>query len=645
MQRKIAVSGLMLVMTGLFACMRPHNAIPADLRDAVADIPFSRSELAILAECEANVAPRGGRLSPDIADTCVGALNEGDAKPLINKYSSADPAIAAITIGRNNALIDLKRIVSTQKGKDAIIALERSWNVPNGPMPEGWRPVDCTLCDMGLGPNPEDILGWVNKYSPENRAALEYSFRSWDSLGPVRRKSLSGDKYQQTRESWTAQSRRVRYSYLGMWASEECDALAASAASMAQAPQTRKNLEVIAGILGEDLDAVGIVKPSCMKEIELALGSASSASARATGPSAEKKSNGFSAAAGQMSGLSGKSVDAQRGTLGRLFDNSASVSGSRTELSEKSPDASTAAAKPLTQKQLDELGSQMARMENGKLKGYFADVMRQTAAGRRTIAFYEAPAYARAGTNKLDFGFDSMDGAIGIWKPHTRELRLNIVAVDNFARARGLTIPQLIRDPAGKRALAAYLSPTFVHEAEHQNQMARAVANGVDWVTWGSGSGRSSPYTRALENLSNKEASEHAIEYCRKNGGPSCLAGMPPVIREDVDKFMENGLAGLDALKAPLYTRIDSYEGGAAREFRTAQLNAFQLNTLETLQRDHPDLMTEKRKRELKDLRELMNTRFKWYMLTWRETREAEREALKFRSKYSNGLAVTPPAL
>ncbi|MDA8129896.1 MAG: hypothetical protein M0011_00170 [Elusimicrobia bacterium] len=634
----------------IYSCAMRRAAtahIPSDLRDAVADAPFSAAERALIKECGDNVRHDGPR-SPETAVRCAEAFSEGAPEPLVNRFSEDDPAMAGLILGRNNALIDLKKIVSTQKGRGAVIALERMWNVPSGPAkPADWRPADCALCDMGLGPKPEHISDWLGRYSPEDRAAIEYAFRLWDSLGPVRQKSLSGGKYQRTRENWDAEGARRRFAYLGMWAGLECEKAAAAAETLAISPPDRTKLETLASIFSDDLEVAGISDLSCVERIRSALNSAPVGDGRGSVPPQEKKTAGLAAAKGRTAGLSGKSVEDQRSGLGGLFDNSAGGAEPTAAGSGAAALASrgTPAPQQLTLKQVDELGSRMLRMEDGKIKGDLAEVMRQTAAGRRALAFYEDPAYAKAGTNRLDFGFDLDRGYLGVWRPDTRQLRLNLTAAEEFAEARGTTLPRLIKDPAGMKALAAYLSPIMVHEAEHQNQTARAAAAGVDWVKYGSGPGKSSPYTRAMENLSNKEGTEHAIEYCRKHGGAACLAGMNTVVREDIRKFMEDGLSGLDASKAPVYSHIDGYEGGVSREFREAQLRAFQLNTLETLKRGHPELMTPKRESELKELRELMNTRFKWYLQTRRELQEAEREALEFRRKYADSLSMAPSPL
>lgn len=192
--------------------------------------------------------------------------------------------------------------------------------------------------------------------------------------------------------------------------------------------------------------------------------------------------------------------------------------------------------------------------------------------------------------------------------------------------------------------LALYISPTFVHESEHQNQTARAIADGIDYKKFSNGTS-DDPYTRAKENLSNKWSSEHMIEYCSKNGGAGCFTKFNAMHADNADKFMQGGMEALDTLKAPLYPKIDSFEGGTAREFKMAQSYARQVSALEAKQKADPASMTAEDRQDLKDYRAMMDSRFKWYTVTYREAADGEAEALAFRKKYaSSGLGLSVPA-
>ena len=126
----------------------------------------------------------------------------------------------------------------------------------------------------------------------------------------------------------------------------------------------------------------------------------------------------------------------------------------------------------------------------------------------------------------------------------------------------------------------------------------------------------------------------------------TCFAKYHEMHADNADKFMQGGLDALDTLKAPLYPRIDSLQGGAAREFKAAQDTAVQLKALEAKNRTNPKGMSRAELDTMRDSRALMDTRFKWYTSIYRESEEAEAAALAFRKKYGTaGLGLSMPAL
>ncbi len=597
---------------------------------------LTEPEQALAQKCQDNIDPAGKQLSPETADECVKGFNAGEPETMIKRYSDEDPEAASRALGYNNALLDLKKIVVKQNGYNAAKALQRVLENPN-----------CTLCEMDLGPKPEKIFGWVEKYAGDRLEEVKKGVRTWDALGPVRTKSLSSEAYSRTREDWNEQKIMSRYAELSTWAEKETDKLvAASGLSTASAvgaaglvPVLREDL-----IFAEDapyrakLDALGVKA------------AAAAAPAKPAAPSAaDKKAKELAAAGGKLDAMAGRTGD-QSEYLNQTFDNTAAgkpaaLGGAGTGAAAVKPGASAAIAPvKMTADQEAELGKQMIRTEDGKLKGSLVDVMDQTEAGKRTIAFYGDKKFAAAGSNKLDFGFQREPGVFGFWDPGAKQIKMNSEIAEEFAAKRGLTPEQLLKDPAAMKDLAVYISPTFVHESEHQNQTARAIADGIDYKKYSNGTS-DDPYTRAKENLSNKWSAEHMIEYCSKNGGAGCFTKFNAMHADNADKFMQGGMEALDTLKAPLYPKIDSMEGGTAREFKMAQSYAKQLGALEAKQKATPAAMTEEEKQDLKDYKEMMDSRFKWYTVTYREAVDGEKEALAFRKKYaSSGLGLSVPA-
>jgi hypothetical protein len=602
---------------------------------------LSAPEQALVQKCQDNIDPGKKQLSPVTADECVKGLNAGEPEPLLKKLAAEDAEAAGRVLGYNNALLDLKGIVVKQKGIPLAQALVRVLEKSN-----------CTLCEMGLGADPESIFEWVDTNAGARAEEVKRGVRTWDALGPVRTRSLSSAAYGKDKDSWTTLDIMSRYSELSTWAQKETDNLVAAAGLAAKNPAAGADTAALIAVLREDLvfsedapyraklDALGVkaaAKPSA---------------ADAAKPSAaDKKARELAAAGGSLGAMSARNLGDQNEYLGQTFDNAtaakaAALTGTGTGAGQASvkPGAAAVPAAPvkMTAAQETELANKMIRTEKGQIKGELADVMAQTEAGKRTIAFYGDKKFEKAGSNKLDFGFTREPGVFGYWDPDAKVIKINTEVAEEFAAKRGLTPAQLLKDPAAMKDLAVYISPTFVHESEHQNQTARAIDQGIDYKKFTNGS--SDPYTRAKENLSNKWSAEQMIEYCSKNGGAGCFAKYNPMHADNADKYMQGGLAALDTLKAPLYPRIDGFEGGTAREFKMAQTAAKELKTLEAKQKATPAAMTEEERQDLKDYREMMDTRFKWYTVSYRENADAERDALAFRKQYSSsGLGLTMP--
>ncbi|OIO02025.1 MAG: hypothetical protein COX65_09385 [Elusimicrobia bacterium CG_4_10_14_0_2_um_filter_56_8] len=584
---------------------------------------LSPADKAFIKECEANIDPGKKILSPETADKCVKGLNEGSPEVLLARYSYEDPEAAGILIANNNALLDLKRIVVKQDGFHGARALARVLEKP-----------DCALCDMALGPKPETTFDWVGKYASERAFEVKREVRTWDALGNIRTTSLSSPDYGKDKAAWNEQGIMSRYSELSTWARKETDKLSAAAGLKSAAGKL--DIAGLASVLREDLIFSDDAPYRAKLDALAAMAREEAGNKKPEAPSAaDKKAKDLAAASDRLASIN---PDGQGDYLAHTFDNaSASRPGALRpgtgSGSKAGPGTGTAIAPvQMTADQEKALGERLIRMEKGKPVGDLAEVMSQTEAGKRTVDFYSDPKYAKAGSNKLDFAFTREPGVFGYWDPDARVIRINSEVAEEFAARRGQTVPQLMEDKAGMKALALYISPTMVHEAEHQNQTARAIAAGTDYKKFSSGS--SDPYTRAKENLSNTESAKHMIEYCSKNGGAGCYANFHAMHVDNAEKFMQGGVEALDTLKAPLYARIDSFEGGTAREFKMAQTYAAQVKTLEALQRSNPSGMTAEQQKDLRDYRELMNTRFKWYTMSYQENVVNDASALAFRKKY-----------
>lgn len=438
---------------------------------------------------------------------------------------------------------------------------------------------DCVLCDMGLGPRPEALFKWIAKYAGHRLGDVRAGVLTWDD--EINMNPTGALLKRKGRTVWDNMDILSRHEEKRRFFNELA---------------TKRSSEL--NKKGKELTAVG-TKLGTLK-------------------------------------ASGK-----KDFLARTFDNAVPVNPGAVPgggTSEHRQYTTGAARLPkqvsMTAAEAKALSGRLFRMEKGEPRGYLSEVMGQTAAGRRALAFYRDPKYAKDGTNKLNLGFEHFR-AVGSWNSDARTLKLNSSIPESFAVKRGMTIEQLMNDKSAMKDLAVYLSPGIIHEAEHQNQTARAIASGLDFKKTSKGGNRD-PYTRAQENLSYKEEAEHMIDYCSRNGGPACFTKFIPSSVHVAEKYMEGGVAALDADKAPLYSHIDSFNGSAAREFSQVQRYAKTLRSLEAWERANPAAMPPAQKKLLGDYREMMRTRYKWYLMISREIDEAEVEAIAFRNKYNH---------
>ena len=599
---------------------------------------LSEKDWALVNECEANIDSGKKTLSPEAADKCVKGLNDVSVSTpsLINRYYNEQYPnyvdAAPRLIGYNNALLDLKRIVVKQSGYHGAKALARVLEKP-----------DCALCDMTLGPKPEVTFDWVGKYASDRLVEVQRGVRTWDALANIRTTSLSSADYGMNKTSWNDQPIMSRYSELSSWARKETDKL--EAAASLRGVSSKIDVAGLASVLREDLIFSDDAPYRAKLDALVGKAKEEAATKKPEAPSAADKKTKEMAAAGDR--LAALTPDGRADFLNNACDKTAAAKPGTLPAGKPG----TGAAKPgtvtpktpiaavkMTADEETALGKAMISMKDGKPVGYLADVMAQTEAGKRTLAFYQDPKHAKAGSNKLDYAFTREPGVFGYWDPDAKVIRSNSEVAEEFAAKRGMTVAQLLKDKAAMKELAIYISPTMIHEPKHQDQTARAIATGTDYKKFSAGS--SSPYTRAMENQANKESCEHIIEYCSKNGKAACYAKFHPMHVDNAEKFMAGGVEALDTLKAPLYPRIDSFEGGAAREFKMVQGYAEKLKTLETMQRTNPAAMTPEQKLDLKNYKELMDTRFKWYTINYRDNIADELESLAFRKKYgsSSGL-------
>lgn len=597
--------------------------------------PLTPEERAYVQACRDNVDTRKRIYSPLDAKNCLAVLKEGDAS-FLERLKREDPQATLEIAAYGNALADLHKIINDYASKYLADALARVLE----------DEVHCALCDLGLGPRPEGLFGWVEQHAGKRLETVKKAARTWDILGPERTRGLSGPPGAFDKEKWNSQPLKARYKELSGWARAQARELISHAPGIMEAMggKGRDEITRLAGLFKEDLvldddwshaeDLDRLVSDlRKWKPAPLKIG------VPGTTPPKDGKAAAWLEG---MRGITGAGAGAGA-ALDTAFDGAAQRRGeepsgpaspllaaaSGIKPHKEAPPAS--AAEPakktgaITREQEILLGQKMAALKDGKLSGYLAGEIKGTRVGDEIAGFYEKP--RPSGANKLDFGFERGTGnlanANGWWCPTNRQIRLNSALVDDFARQRGITPEELLAGEQHLRDLSTYIAPTFVHEAVHQRQTAWGQENGLDFQTY---SGKKyTPYQ--MEDEVEAFATQAAFSAERlKKEGPSYLSKITRGHARNTEVYLEHGVDALRWGKHTAYHTLHSKEGEAARELALYNKSKAYLADLE---KRAPDSLSEQQKKDLRFLRGHLdenstNARFKWYVMLDKKSAQDE---------------------
>lgn len=595
---------------------------------------LSEADAQMVLDCINNVNPDKGELSPVKADECIEKFNEGGGE-LMDKASRDFPTLAVQALARNNALSDLRDIIE---------------NYDRMPMASGLTRVlqeRDVLPQMKLGPKPESLNDWVSKHLPGREDAFSHAIRRWDILGDIRIKALSS----YTEDSWSAltpadrnMSRTDRYKVLYFLARDKAEELLKTEGMAPKNKAAAADYASLVAVLEYDLEPFNDKKRIARLD-KFLKGIGEAAKAEPAGPSAaDKKGEALDAAASGLKGAeAGGSADSY---LARAFDNAKDSGGDGVALGGK---GSKFTPVPITAPQAAELGPRMGQVKDGKFVGAMADDMRGTKAGDEIVTFFEDPKRTQDGTNKLDLRFvkgeGDLENALGWYSSDDKITRINTSVVDKFCADRKITPEQLLKDDNMMKDLATYVNPTFVHETTHQRQDAWSKEKGLKFLRY------QDPVTKEIKTFSPYEM-EMEAEAFSMNGsfvaektqklGTGYLTKIDRIDREDAEIYLEDGVDGLrKQYHGNSYTQIDSIRGAAANHLDNAQYSAQRVQTLTQKSQQKSSEMTDEEREELRQRREDLDTRFKWYketlakskadekkLLVWRKTIDPERQVL-----------------
>lgn len=381
-------------------------------------------------------------------------LKDGEAREL----AEAEPQKAAALLGKAAALKDLKELLAMSWDEQKVNKFNQALSIRID--------VDRPLPKMGIGPQPEKLLTWIEKYQPDHTAAdkalVKKAIRQWEvifgtmtdtrSLSWGQAKMRDGKAVTVTKTAWEAMVIRERNSVIEKMIQADPKFLIYNDERLAAA----KN-DVAVNIAVQSVINSDALTPA------------------------------------QKSQLQGKSFSEQAYLLGNMFDNSnisvdpatrAKINAARGSLPQE--------VLPAQQREL--LGSMLNTAVAKELAG--------TKAGDRALA--ASPNGLKIKIQPLSGGYSGYDAASG-------SILLDSETIQQYMRMKGYTASSLMSSPAQVAEIAKYMSPAVVYESAHKSQ-----------ADWASQKGIYKPHTQedeveamSLEGLYTTEKMRKDADYSR----------------------------------------------------------------------------------------------------------------------------------
>jgi hypothetical protein len=556
---------------------------------AAPEATLSVEESRLASECTRNIDISAKLFSPDQAETCVTELNA--TEDLMQRFSQAQ-SNATLVLLYNNALVSLKKVSSRYSEADLGYAMVRELELR-----------DCYPCSLGLGPRPEKLFSWVDKYLPERSVVFRRSLRTWSALGEARRKTLLAEGLQE--ESWNALDIRARYAKLSVLAEKDAETLLdAGKKNLVKSP----DLVAVVEELKQDL-LVNKPQPPKAREqvsaldkllldVELLRGEKDPPKAESA---AERKALQLKAAEERLAAARGEA--GKKGYLDKTFDHS--VPGAYIP----QPGMLDLVFHPgkyrgVSDADAKAIGAKMASSKDGKFSGYLAKEIGGTKAGDEVLAFFNTP--RASGQNKLSFDFEpNKDNNFGTcYYRDTPEIRINTKMINDYARRKGISAEDILGSEKHMAGLAAYIAPVFVHEATHQRQEA---VEREKFPLFKDGTYRT--VEREVEAFGMGAA--FTAEKMQR-GGAAYLENSHPHSVRDAELYLEDGL---EPLRARKHT-YDSYrehftdEVASARILASSSAKERRAAELRAKYKADPDAMTAEERQTLKEYQDFQKAAY-----------------------------------
>jgi hypothetical protein len=348
-------------------------------------------------------------------------LKDGEARTLAEKDEVKGPALNA----KAAALKDLKDLLAMPWDKEKANKLNGALTIRID--------ADKPLAKAGVGPEPEKLLAWLEKYQPAypetKKAVVKTAIRNWEivfgTMTDLRNMSWDQARLKQgrgvavTKENWAAMVLRERNAVISQLMKQDKAFLIYNDQALA-----------------------------AMKD-QMALQA-----------SVDKLKSRLTPA--QLGQLSGKPLADQAYLLGNFFDGGAAKGDADLARVHAARDSLPKEVLPAQQRDL--LGGMMGPAVSKELAG--------TKAGQRVLDFYgkEGP---------LKIVVKPCDGKYSSYDPATRTIVLDSETIQQYMRMKGYTADSVMRSPAQVAEIAKYMSPAVVYESAHQMQDSWARKQGV----------------------------------------------------------------------------------------------------------------------------------------------------------------------
>ena len=499
---------------------------------------FTEQENQTLTSCEKNITEK--IYAPTDADKCLAALHENDDS-LMKRLRTENESRATFILTYELSISDLGNFYANA---DETYVIQKGLQVRLERNP-------CPLCRLEMGPQPEKLFPWINRYAADKMEDTKKAADCWSTLP-----SFTATQFTQRGDGesqWAQYTIKQREAKLKEWAQSVYDELLPAGATRMTIDNLRSHKDAIGAawpyFTEEQRDKINADVEGIKADIAKAKAAATSPESLAKAKELEKK---YEAVQAHLPGVPGddsstflnKAFD-KAGGSGAVYENGASPQITVSGASVKAP------VYTLTDQQAKDLSPRMELALLGP-KGELAD----TAIGQDAIAFSKTPGGA------LKFSVEKLedDNTRGVFNSGDVTVKINKTDVEASMVKYKVTADELMdeKNPAALQKVTRYVAPVFVHEYEgHQEQTDWANKNGIPDHYY-LGQEREAFSKGALFVLQKKEA-----ELKKGNTGYE-----DQVSKEDVSMaalLKTKGMSGVN--QAIMYYAVPTEQGVAAQNF------------------------------------------------------------------------------